>query len=97
MITWFHNPAPQLGDTVLMFASLLQNGRPMSGDMMKVTWPDESEPGGLYVCWDKPNYARGICYIKVTEQYPPGQPVPITVTLSWLGEWYTGYAEFTPR
>jgi len=97
VITWFHNPVPQLGDTVLMFASLLQNGRPMSGDMMNVTWPDERAPGGLHVCWDKPNYARGICCIKVTEQYSPGQPVPITVTMSWLGEWYTGQAEFTPR
>ena len=64
---------------------------------MKATWPDRNAPGGMAVCWDKPNYARGICSITVSEQYLPGEPVPVTVQLSWLGQWYTGQIQFTPR
>ena len=94
---WLSNPQPELGERIILFASLLQNGRPMSGEQMKATWPDRDAPGGMAVCWDKPNYARGICYVTVSEQYPPGEPVLITVQLSWLGKWYSGQIYFTPR
>ncbi len=94
---WLSNPQPLLGERIILFASLLQNGQPMSGEQMKATWPDRNAPGGTAVCWDKPNYARGICYITVNEQYAPGEPVPITVQLSWLGQWYSGQISFTPH
>lgn len=94
---WLSNPQPLVGERIILFASLLQNGRPMSGEQMKATWPDQNAPGGMAVCWDKPNYARGICYITVSEQYAPGEPVPVTVQLSWLGQWYTGQISFTPH
>lgn len=97
---WFHNPEPELGEKVILFGSLLQNGLPIGGDlMMQAKWPDKEAPGGQAVCWDRPNYARGLCFITVTEQYPPGEPVPITVTMHvrWLNARFTDQISFTPR
>ncbi len=97
---WFHNAEPQLGEKVILFGSLLQNGLPIGGDlMMQAKWPDRDAPGGQAVCWDRPNYARGLCFITVTEQYPPGEAVPITVTMHvrWLNAKFTDHIAFTPR
>jgi hypothetical protein len=47
---WFHNPEPQLGEKVILFGSLLQNGFAMGGDlMMQAKWPDRDAPGGQAV------------------------------------------------
>ena len=97
---WFHNPEPNPGDMVTMFGSLLQNGFAIGGDVwMTATWPDQNAPGSLAVCRDRPNYARGICYIRVTEQYPVDAPVPITVTMHvrWEDLKVVGHGSFIPR
>ena len=100
VLLWFHDPTPQQGDNVLMFASLLQNGDPMGGDLqMEALYPDVNSPGGVAVHWDRPNYGRGIVSFRVSDQYPVGEPVTITVHmhLNWLGATFTNQISFTPQ
>jgi len=100
VLLWLHDPTPRQGENVLMFASLLQNGDPMGGDLqMEALYPDVNAPGGTAVHWDRPNYGRGIVSFRVTEQYAVGEPVTITVHmhLNWLGATFTNQISFTPQ
>lgn len=97
VVAWLSNDTPQVGERVILIAALSVNGIYSSGSWMKATWPDQNAPGGKKVCRDTPSYGRGVCYIQVTDQYPPGQPVPIDIELMWQNVWYSGQIHFTPQ
>jgi hypothetical protein len=97
VVAWLNNDAPKVGERLILIATLSINGIYSSGSRMKATWPDRNAPGGQRVCWDSPSYGRGVCYIQVTDQYPPGQPVPIHIEIYWLTQWYSGDISFTPQ
>jgi hypothetical protein len=97
VLAWLLNDRPRLGETVTLIATLTKDGMLSGGEWMKVTWPDKDAPAGIHLYRDTPSYGRGICYIRVTEQYPPGQPVPVTIGLLRQGTWYEGEVSFTPQ
>ena len=97
VVAWLSNDTPQVGERVILIAALSENGIYKSGSWMKATWPDQNAPGGKKLCRDTPSYGRGVCYIQVTDQYAPGQPVYITVELLRQGVWYSGQVHFTPQ
>ena len=97
VVAWLSNERPRLGERIILIASLAVNGGLTSGEWLRATWPDSSAPGGRKLCRDTPSYARGVCYITVGEQYPAGQPVPITIDLLRQGTWHRGEISFTPQ
>lgn len=89
---WVDNPAPPLGEKIIVRAHLLKNGCRIGGVQMRAVWMQGAE---LQACDILPIYLSG-CIIHVRD-VTPGAYVPITMTMRYQGMVFTEYTGFTPQ
>ena len=93
---WVDSAQPEIGQTIVLYGSLIKHGVHLGAINMNAYWPDGDRHPRVPDCRVQVIYGSGVCKVN-TADFPAGVPTTIIVEFAYQGDRYLGSVNVTAR